>query len=100
MRPIEFNGTIGRTTDISPMKQAEDAKPQTDQQNMMQVQERNVQEHSEQVHEKEDSASGEFDAKNGRGGSAEEQKKKRQKREIEEKGVVRIKSSARFDIKI
>lgn len=100
MRPIEYNASIGRSQDISPLKQAVDAKPDIDQQNIMQLQEKQIEEKSEQVYQKDDPAmNSQFDAtKEGR--NKYQQRKKKKQKEENEDGTVVLKKRATFDVKI
>ena len=100
MRPLEFNGSIGRTNDFSQLKQQEDVKPMAEQQTLMRTEERQTNQESRQVNEQKNADGDKFDAKHGNGSSYEEQENKKRKKRVEEEGVVKIKSSARFDIKI
>lgn len=104
MRPLEFNGMIGRTQDFTQMKQNEDMKPSVDQQNFTLTHEKAVEVKSEQVnrHTDEDMDK-DYDASKGNGNGEYEGNKKRKKKEDnqDEDGTVVIKGrNVSFDIKI
>lgn len=101
MRPIENNAAIGRSQDISPLKQIADAKPMVDQQNITQAIDKKIEQRSESVYEKEDTQMGtQYDAsKEGRGGY-QQNKKKKKNEESDKDGKVVLKRRATFDVKI
>lgn len=103
MRPIEF-GTMMRTQDISPLKQAEDAKAALQQQNIAYTSEKTADIKQEQVYQKKDEdMDKDYDAsKNGNGqeyGQSNNKRKKKDK-EDEEDGRVIVKNKPFFDVKI
>lgn len=104
IRPIDLNGMIQRTQDVSQLNQQEAAKPAIDQQNIQGSMMRTEQRMSHQVNETEKSEREEFryDAKEEGGSSYQQQKKRKQKKEIKEaENVVTRKGiSGGFDIKI
>ena len=100
MRPIEVNSFIGRTQDVSPLKQAEDTKPMVQQHTLAQNMEKQIDNRMEQVVHKEDS---EFESplnENGRGQGQYEDRRQRKKNKEEEDGKVIVKTKANFDIRI
>ncbi len=101
MRPVDYTSFIGRTNDISPIKQAEDAKPVVEQQSLIQINEKQLDIKQDQVYQKKDSdMDSEYDASKNGNGAQYEGGQKRRKKENEEDGKVTIKGHATFDIKI
>lgn len=105
IRPVEFNGIIQRTDDISSLKHQEDSKPNIDQQNIQVQAERKEAAARHQVVKKEDSskAKNHADAREeGRGVLYKPtRKKKADEEEKKEDGrVIPKSSSGGFDIKI
>lgn len=103
MRPLEFNMTMGRTQDITPVKHAEDVRPMTEQQQIMQMNEKAADIKQEQVYQKkDDDMDSKYDAAegNGKGSGYQEEHGNRRKKEQEEDGKVTIKGRATFDVKI
>ncbi len=100
MRPVDYTAAIGRTQDISPIKQAEDARPMVEQQNITQSIEKQVEARPERVYEREEADKpGKFDASQGGRGTYQESNRKRKEKK-EEDGKVIIKGHATFDVKI
>ncbi len=99
MKPIEYNGVLGRTQDISPLKQQTDAKPMVEQQNIFQEAEKTIEKKSDQVYQKDDAEMGEqYDAsKQGKNQYQQDRDKKKKK---EKDGKVVLKNRATFDVKI
>lgn len=93
-----------RTQDISPVKQAEDAKAALQQQNIAYTSEKTADVRQEQVYQKQDSDMDKnYDAsKDGKGPSYEQGRNKRGKKEKEEDedGKVTVKNKPFFDVKI
>ncbi len=104
IRPIDLNGVIQRTQDVSQLNQQETAKPVIDQQNIQGTMMRTEQRMGRQVSETEKTEQEEYryDAKEKGGTSYQQQKKKRQKKEAPETENVVMKKglSGGFDIKI
>lgn len=97
--PIEMNGMISRTQDITTIKQNQDNKAFVDQSNIKTTMEQNVDNKLHQVHDADDSrdSEGEFDARReGRNKYVKLQKKKKAK----EEGKVVVKQRGGFDITI
>ena len=95
MRPVEFNGVIGRTE----MQRADDNRPLVNQHNANVIQNKNNEIKHTQVNKKEESQmNSKFDAKDKGKGFYEGQGNKKKKKE--EDGTVRIKEKAGFDVKI
>lgn len=105
IRPIDFNGMIQRTEDVSSLKHQEDAKPLVDQQNIQTQVEQKESAALHQVKEKDDSqgAQNHADAREEGHGQyyAPGVRKKSKQEEKQQPGRV-IKKSAGgvFDIKI
>lgn len=93
-----------RTQDISPVKQAEDAKATLQQQNIAYTSEKTADIRQEQVYQKQDSdMDKDYDAsKDHKGPEYQQSKNKRKKKENEEDedGKVTVKSKPFFDVKI
>ena len=100
MKPVMFNGMIGRTQDFSQIQQNEVNKPVVDQQNFAMQTIKQAETKAEQVNKNENSEmQSQYDAK--REGKGQYQEQKDRKRQDEHKdGTVTIKKSAGFDIKI
>lgn len=104
VRPVDLNGMIQRTNDVSTIKQQEDTKPFVDQQNiqtsMVKTQERKTKEvvHANDTEEPEYR----YDAKEKGNGSYEGNKKKKKKKTDEETlGLVKKKETIHgFDVRI
>lgn len=107
IRPVEVQGVMQRTQDISQIKQNQDMKPQVDQSHyQMQVQ-KNVESHSKQVNHSDNANKKEekYDAKEKGNGAFYEnpqQRRKKKDEDEEEEGVVILKQANRgsFDMKI
>lgn len=105
IRPVDLNGMIQRTNDVSVMKQHEDSKPVIDQQNIQQQVHKQEENAQHQVHQADDAAlrQQKFDAKEeGKGFYQKPQgKKDKKKQEEQEDGKVIAKTGyTSFDIKI
>lgn len=103
MRPLEFNMNVGRTQDISPIKQAQEEKPLIVQQQIVNSNEKAVDIKQQRVYQKKDEdMDSEYDAsKEGFGAEyGENHKKHDKKKEDEEDGHVQIKGHAVFDVRI
>ena len=102
IRPVDLNGVVQRSQDISAIKQNEDAKPVVDQQNI-QAQFAHKGEHKlKQVVHADDSDEPEYryDAKE-KGNSGYEQNQKKKKKQQKPDGQVKVKGmSGGFDIRI
>lgn len=103
IRPVEMNGMIQRTQDVSTLKQQEDVKPMVDQQNMQIQAQKDEMRKSEQVNKKNDTDKEEkkFDAKDK--GSNEYQKRgggKKKGQTAEADKVVLKGMSHGFDMKV
>lgn len=104
IRPVDLNGMIQRTNDVSTIKQQEDTKPFVDQQNiqtgMIKQQERKMKEvvHANDAEEPEYR----YDAKEKGNGSYQGQKKKKKGKKNEETlGQIKKKDSIQgFDVRI
>lgn len=105
IRPIDFNGMLQRTDDVSTLKHHEDSKPLVDQQNIQAQVEKKEDAVRHQVRTKEDSSgtNNQADAREeGRGlYYSSDRAKKSKKEEPKEPGFVKKKSfGGSFDIKI
>lgn len=102
MKPLEFNMNVGRTHDITPLKQAEEARPMVEQQQIFHSNEKAADMKQEQVYQKKDEdMDSEYDAsKHGNGAEYQGNRNKKNKKESDEDGKVVIKSRASFDVKI
>ena len=92
-----------RTQDVSPIKQAEDAKAALQQQNIAYTSEKPADIRQEQVYQKKDSDMDKnYDASKDGNGQAYEQNNKRRKKQKdeEEDGKVVVKQKPFFDVKI
>lgn len=101
IRPIEFNGTVQRTQDVSTIKQNEDQKPVHDQSNFQQKVQKNTEHLTHEVSNKDnaDYSQQKYDAKEKGKNQYSRQDQKRQKKEKEPKEKVILKNKG-FDIKI
>ncbi|MBE5890572.1 MAG: hypothetical protein E7282_06335 [Lachnospiraceae bacterium] len=105
IRPVEFNGMLQRTEDVSQMKHQEDAKPIVDQQNIQQTVDQRADAMRHQVVDanQSDGAQNNADARDEGKGTYFDNRKKREK-EKEEKNsdgrVIRKVAETTFDIKI
>lgn len=102
MRPVDFTSFVGRTQDISPIKQAEDAKPMVEQHNISVINEKKIENKQEQVYSKDNTDSNlEYDSsKEGKGQYQSGHNRKRRKQEEQDDGKVTIKKNISFDVKI
>ena len=102
IRPVDLNGMVQRSQDVSTIKQQEDAKPLVDQQNIQTHFARQEEHKLKQVVHADDSEEPEFryDAKE-KGNNQYEQKKKKKKKQANADGQVKVKGmSGGFDIRI
>jgi hypothetical protein len=104
IRPVEFNGMIQRTEDISNLKHQEDSKPLVDQQNIQSQVERKEAAARHQVVKKENSSQAENHAdarEEGRGVYyTPSRKKKKEEEKKKPDQVVQKSMRGGFDIKI
>lgn len=105
IRPVDFNGMIQRTDDISTIKHQQDSKPLVDQQNIQAQVEKKEDAIKHQVSAKDDSSGAEnqADARDeGRGlyYTSGERKKHKQEEQKEPGRVIKKKIGGSFDIKI
>ncbi|MCI8895078.1 MAG: hypothetical protein HFI41_10570 [Lachnospiraceae bacterium] len=101
IRPIDFNGMVQRTQDVSTMKQSADNKPVVDQQFLtVQHQKTNTQQ-LRQVQEQEDAQENQkkYDAREKGSNSYERQQKKQKKKQAEGQAVKKAPARG-FDMKI
>lgn len=104
IKPVDLNAAIGRTQDFSQIKQNENNKGMTDQQNFQMHFRKETEHHKNQVISKEDAQHEEYkyDAKEKGNGEYHSKKKKEQKQKKSSEKIV-PKSEQRqqgFDIRI
>ena len=101
MRPVDFNLTVGRMQDITPMKQNEDARPAVEQQNITTIINQDIETKQEQVYQKQDKdMDSEYDSANGQSKNEYEDRRNPKKKKKDEDGTVVIKQHINFDVKI
>ena len=102
MRPLEFNMNVGRTQDISPIKQAQEEKPLVMQQQIINSNEKAANVKQQRVYQKKDEdMDSEYDAsKEGFGAEYQDNRKKRENKEEDKDGKVQIKGHTVFDVRI
>jgi len=107
IRPVEVQGVMQRTQDMSQIKQNQDMKPEVDQSNYQTQVHKHTENQSKQVNHSDNADKKEehYDAKEkGNGAFYEKPQGKRQKKEVEEEdeGIVRLKqvNQGTFDAKI
>lgn len=102
IRPIDLNGMIQNTNEVSQMKVREDAKPELQQQDLNVEMERQSMENASKVKEQENVAKDSLDAENGdgRGYGGNQQKKKKKKQASSDGFVKKMNGHESFDIKI
>ncbi len=105
IRPIDLNGMIQNTQEVSKDRSAEQNRPMV-QQDFVAIETQNeVELAAEQVHEFENATDGEMDASNGNGQGYERRNgakgnKNKKKKKVSD-GVVRLKNGVKsFDMKI
>lgn len=102
IRPVDFNGMIQRTQDVSAMKQNEDNKPLLQQQNIQTQFSKETVHHLKQVNHANDAENQQkrYDAKE-KGSNEYVSQENKKKKEKKKDGKVIVKSaSSGFDIKI
>lgn len=102
VRPIDLNGMIQRTQDISTMKHNEDNKPVQDQYNIQHGIHKNIERTSKQVVEKDNTENTQYnyDAKEKGNGHYSKDSGKKQQKEKKNRQKVIVKNSQHVDIKI
>lgn len=101
IRPVDFNGMIQRTQDVSTLKQNEDNKPFLEQQNIQTQFSKETVHHMKQVTHADDAGNQQkrYDAKEkGSNEYVGQQKKKKEKKK--DGKVIEKSASSGFDIKI
>ncbi len=101
--PVTLNGVIQRTQDIGVLKQQEDSKPMTEQQNIQAHIKTQEQRQLKQVNHASDAEEHEkrYDAKEKGNNEYEGRQKKKKKSEEEDSGKVILKQeSGHFDMKV
>ncbi len=103
VRPIQFNGMIQNSQDVSSIQQHENNRPAIEQQNIQIEQEKKQEQQSQEVQQKDNVNHEEqkFDAKEKGSNeySGKKQKKKKQPQNLPD-GTVRVKMTSGFDIKV
>lgn len=101
IRPIDFNGMVQRTQDVSTMKQSADNKPVVEQQFLTVQQQKSNTQRLHQVQEQEDAQENQkkYDAREKGSNSYERQQKKQKKKQTGDQ-VVRKITAGGFDMKI
>ncbi|MGN0141323.1 MAG: hypothetical protein ACI4AD_03785 [Roseburia sp.] len=106
IRPVEFNGMIQRTQDVSNMKQAEDNRPVVEQHNI-QVQQQKQEDrlaHQVQDPEEKENTGYRYDAKekgnNSYQGSGGKERRKKKEDTVKDGKVIFKGQRGNFDIKI
>lgn len=102
IRPIDFNGMVQRTNDISTLKQQQDAKPLQDQSNISQNVNKNVEHMTRNVIKKDnaDYAEQKYDAKEKGKNQYVKIDLKRKKKEENPENSHSNRTSKGFDMKI
>lgn len=100
--PIELNGMVSRSQDVSLFKQNEDNKAMVDQSNILNNVQKKVQDQTKQVNSSEGTEYLEYryDAKEKGNGSYRENKDRNKKQKSKEDGKVTIKQTSGFDMRI
>lgn len=106
IRPVEIQGVVQRSQDISTLRQGETTRPAVEQANINIRQNKNIMQKSEQVNKKDNAenterrydakekGSNEYENPNGKSG------KKKEQLDMESDGRVIIKSTTRFDASV
>ena len=100
--PIEMNGIISRTQDITPIKRNQDIKPMVDQNNYQNEFNKEINHNLKQVHEANDSDKNEdiYDAREEGKNKYYNPKQKNKKKNGKDSDKVTMKSQSHLDIKI
>ncbi|MBE5940523.1 MAG: hypothetical protein E7266_09015 [Lachnospiraceae bacterium] len=106
IRPVEIQGVVQRSQDISTMRQGENVKSAVEQANINIQQNKNIQQKSEQVNKQKESDNNQkrFDARekgsNEYESSGNNNRKNKQQFDDNSDGRVIIKSTTRFDARV
>lgn len=104
IRPIDLNGMIQNTNEVSQVKAREDARPELQQQNLNVQMERQSVEDASRVKEQENVAKDSLNAEEGDGrgygGSGKKKQKKKEKEKSSEGFVKKLNKYQSFDVKI
>lgn len=102
IRPVDFNGMIQRTQDVSTLKQNEDNRPVVDSRRFFHRKEKVEQNLHQVVHAKEKENAGyRYDAKEkGNGHYEKEERKKKDKKQQKADNVYLKGQTSEFDIKV
>ena len=89
MRPLEFNGVISRSQDVTQYKQNEDTRPAVEQTTIQHNMQKAAEIKKEQVYQKKDEdLDKNYDAKEGKGGNEYQGNGKHRKKKQEDGKVV------------
>lgn len=101
IRPVDLNGMIQRTNDVSNLKQQEDSKPFTQQQAIQTEFSKETMRHLKQVRHSDDAENEKqrFDAREKGSNEYQDNRKKQKKKQTDGK-VVEKKATSGIDIKI
>jgi len=102
IRPVDFNGMIQRTQDVSAMKQNENNKPVMEQQNIQTQFSKETVRHMQQVTHADDAQNQQkrYDAKEKGSNEYVNQQKQKKKEKKKDGKVIAKSTSSGFDIKI
>ena len=103
IRPVDFNGMIQRTQDVSTLKQNEDNRPVVEQQTIFSQEMKKVEQNLHQVVHAQDNenAGYRYDAKDkGNGHYEKEERKKKDKKQQKADNVYLKGQTSGFDIKV
>lgn len=102
IRPVDFNGIIQRTQDVSAMKQNENNKPVMEQQNIQTQFSKETVRHMQQVTHADDAQNQQkrYDAKEKGSNEYVNQQKQKKKEKKKDGKVIAKSTSGGFDIKI
>lgn len=100
--PITMNGMVSRTQDVSILKQNEDAKGMTDQNNFQTQFKKEINDHMTKVHRSDDSEMEQkkYDAKEKGDNEYAGDGGRRRKKEERKDGKVIVRGRSSFDVKI
>lgn len=103
IRPVDFNGMVQRTQDVSTLKQNQDNRPVYDQQALAGKLQKDTMQNMRQVNHSEDAENNQkkYDAREKGSNEYEGNRKDKRKKEEKQEGkVVRKSSLGGFDMKI
>lgn len=103
IRPIDYSGLMQRSHEVSNLKQNEDNKPMTDQQNIQHLVQKDVQRASKEVIKKNDADYHQtnYDAKEKeRGQEYEDRRRAKDKQNKNQDRIIKKDNNSPFDIRI